>query len=1400
MFRTTTITASATRWFIGGCAAMVIFGILAVITMTRAAIAPSPCDGNVCTGSMVIGGQTVTYAYTHHLSQNGTFKIRLNGGTYTTGMMISFVVSDMPAFSSWDKYANPANGAVFLPEEQVNPGRTAYERRDSNGCASCIVDQVMSVTYTALAPGQYSFDLSVIQNGAAGGLTNLPFYVDAAAPDNRDESDAWVSIVGMDLPCADAFDNDISYRADCGDVRCVGEIGRVGDGALCEAAENTCYDGFDNDSDGSVDCQDPDCDGKVGDTFSGALCRFGNEFGAAACGDAFDNDGDGRTDCLDNVSSPSGNPANTCWKQAAYGCAAVELSCTDSVDNDKDVSYGSTYDAAPLTGRDCADYDCAGNSACPASENATSSDTGSLVADAQCFDGLDNDLDALIDCGDSDCLGVTNPSNPSQACLTQEFDLAAGYQFCGNVLDDDGDTAADCADPECSRQFGNCGPCPSREDLTFDSCADVRDNDTDGAMNCADADCSGDLGALTNAAQCLAAESGSDACFDGFDNDGDGNADCADAGCAGATSNGKYVPLGYSCQTTEGSAAICSNGFDDDMDGAIDCRDSGCWGLADCAPKNWTNAACQIVPSSSALTAFTGNLPTVLASVTEKVHAGDDHVIRITGSGNYSSLTIVVGDNTDAAAYYPWASSSTCALTGTGSSSMGLVAVNGRAMQIYDLGGATINGFDVFLSCTTPATPAAAVIYPVSLSALRQPGDIAEYGDLSFSTELYETTAPTVTEVEAGGAAAGTVDVEWGGDVGFRMAVNEPGSGLDHSGVCGCSLFLDADETLTADGDCTVDLSPFYQDRTYSVRGSAVDGANNSGPQSAAQSLAVNVTPRLITDLTLGPSKPFFDSARPEYAVFAEYKTSTLGWFTSCDVYIRDSASHNVVNGPVGPTDSFPGFPIGNQITCDGALTMPAMTDGEYYVSIRAIDEDGDYVESNRNVAYMCNDVPGPGEPETACSHADFDRDGATEGLFTTLYGAAMACDNCVGLSNSSQGDANANGVGDVCEPTEPYGRCEYDRDLVCLYDSDDPACPDDLCCPGPSINPPNADPQACRDPFGLCSLSGEVCFEDSECVTLGIDGNGNGTCDLDGGTFCKRDADCDGGATGPCVGANVCDNLVFPWLQTFNGNIFSTQRILAEDAPPAGMFNATYCIGAKDSVRNFTSELCGTEPNSQASFDLPGSDNAYSSVLGRIDVPGLKNGRYGTVTSVSSGQLDAQLGTMNNPLGGRVIVVEDGGDAYVSAKSFWNGSGTNKGNGTVLIDGGDLYITGNMNYGGAAIDALDQLASLGWIVLPDEDGNKGNVYVTASVETVVGNFYVGGDGGFHTVAPPAVESDVPLTLEGLVIARRFALDRSLESLDRGSEQFVYDGRAVANPPPGFGDVGRSLPSFVSGQ
>lgn len=128
----------------------------------------------------------------------------------------------------------------------------------------------------------------------------------------------------------------------------------------------------------------------------------------------------------------------------------------------------------------------------------TAADT--LPPTENCSNGVDDDLDRLIDCLDPDCAG---------APLCADF-----VEDCTDGRDNDRDGAIDCGDADCAATPA-CAP-------DFEtSCTDGRDNDRDGAIDCADFDCAG-------ASNCFVP---AESCANGLDDDRDGAIDCADGDC-----------------------------------------------------------------------------------------------------------------------------------------------------------------------------------------------------------------------------------------------------------------------------------------------------------------------------------------------------------------------------------------------------------------------------------------------------------------------------------------------------------------------------------------------------------------------------------------------------------------------------------------------------------------------------------------------------------------------------------------------------------------------------------------------------------------------------------------------------------------------------------------------------
>ncbi|MSP71169.1 MAG: hypothetical protein EXR76_03065 [Myxococcales bacterium] len=209
------------------------------------------------------------------------------------------------------------------------------------------------------------------------------------------------------------------------------------------------------------------------------------------------------------------------------------------------------------------------------------SDIIDLRTAALCGNGLDDDLDGLVDAADPACAaGLRWEAGVPPACAQLgpcsdgpdldgdgiDDDCAAGQpapaEFaCSNGADDDEDGRVDRQDPDCQNERDD-----NEAGREVSTCVDGFDNDGDGKTDADDEQC----GRV-------------ELCDDGEDNDGDGASDLDDADCraddariatglseeSGGTAHspGTSLPAG----TTP-----CTNHQDDDGDGLVDAFDPGC--------------------------------------------------------------------------------------------------------------------------------------------------------------------------------------------------------------------------------------------------------------------------------------------------------------------------------------------------------------------------------------------------------------------------------------------------------------------------------------------------------------------------------------------------------------------------------------------------------------------------------------------------------------------------------------------------------------------------------------------------------------------------------------------------------------------------------------------------------
>jgi len=297
--------------------------------------------------------------------------------------------------------------------------------------------------------------------------------------------------------------------------------------------------------------------------------------------------------------------------------------------------------------------------------------------------------------------------------------------------------------------------------------------------------------------------------------------------------------------------------------------------------------------------------------------------------------------------------------------------------------------------------------------------------------------------------------------------------------------------------------------------------------------------------------------------------------------------------------------------------------------------------------------------------------------------------------------------------------------------------------------------------------------------------------------------------------------STISPWLQTKYGDIYSLGGLTSTKESPD--YNATYQILSGGDIVNFRSARQLVDPYSGV-INFPTSATRYSNVLGKLDVnglicsfSGLNNtciNQYGKtvikqpLTSIPSQTLEGKIYYYN---GSTVI---DQPLSFKNGIDFSNGSGTIIVNGNLTINSNVTYFcddAANKNNPACLSTKFRNLASVAWIV-------KGDLFIGPNVEKMVGNFIVIGDGkecdsqqnvkvnycGQVYSCYNSTDCSKRLTVFGLIMGKKFYFDRTYvspadEVPKQGSEVINYDGRLLANTPPGLGDFVQALPVWRQG-
>ena len=349
-------------------------------------------------------------------------------------------------------------------------------------------------------------------------------------------------------------------------------------------------------------------------------------------------------------------------------------------------------------------------------------------------------------------------------------------------------------------------------------------------------------------------------------------------------------------------------------------------------------------------------------------------------------------------------------------------------------------------------------------------------------------------------------------------------------------------------------------------------------------------------------------------------------------------------------------------------------------------------------------------------------------------------------------------------------------------------------------------DLQCVADP--ACVVSGEAA-----CAPLdksGRPGTPENCCSDDWDNDSNGLKDC---ADSSCVSVPICLPV---FISLKHGDVFAKAGITSIGSTTTS--KATYLLTSAGDIVGFSSVTGRPIERFTDASQIPtlptetsSGSGKYVGTLGILDVIGIRSpsisigavgqsGKYGIIQDLAP---DPVTGKYKLPavLEGKVyrIILKPSDPAHLAGQTFKNGGKQNngkaitqRGNGILIVEG-DLKIDGNLQYASQELPtSIRNLSSLGIIIKKRSDGSGGNLFIAPNVSKLVGAYFV--ENTIYTGTAGAVD---PIRLEvyGLMAARQFKLERKYRSKMYAAETFVFDGRAVANPPPGMSEIGKALPT-----
>lgn len=285
----------------------------------------------------------------------------------------------------------------------------------------------------------------------------------------------------IETSCTDDIDNDrdqdyastvdanAGTGVDCRDYDCKNqgncttmELRRWDSGSGTFVDDPTqCFDGLDNDLDDLKDCSDPNCLGVISGPqrcagfeayLPPSMLGTGDPFPTFYfnyCGDGIDNDGD---TFIDELDTDCKNVFGQCGPSPAIEDYAF-LSCSNAKDDDLNGSVDCGDSACRTNGKigraGCLNATCG----LPAKYANTLTDAAACAATEAsanvCGDGIDNDGNGTVDCGDAACNGLRHGSTVGTTGAPYLCGVESGAVICHDGADNDSDLGVDCFDAAC---------------------------------------------------------------------------------------------------------------------------------------------------------------------------------------------------------------------------------------------------------------------------------------------------------------------------------------------------------------------------------------------------------------------------------------------------------------------------------------------------------------------------------------------------------------------------------------------------------------------------------------------------------------------------------------------------------------------------------------------------------------------------------------------------------------------------------------------------------------------------------------------------------------------------------------------------------------------------------------